>query len=137
MRNRALTAILGASLLAALLAAPGAPAPAAAPKAKLTLAVPKADPKLGVRWFYTVRATAAGKPVAGVITAEIVDPLGSAHPVEYAATKKPIVKRKFRGVFRDYVLWPAEARGIPLTFRVTVAAGGARKVFLRRVTPRS
>jgi hypothetical protein len=47
------------------------------------------------------------------------------------------VKRPFTGVFRDYVLWPGESRGFPLTFRVTVTAGGVTKVIRYTVTAHS
>jgi hypothetical protein len=104
---------------------------------KVTLSAPGHTANIGKRWNYAVHATSGGKPVAARITAEIVDPLGSAHPVDYAATKKPIVNRPFTGVFRDYVLWPGEARGIPQTFRLTVVAAGVRKVIRYSVTPQS
>jgi hypothetical protein len=123
------------TLAAALLAVPLALGRDAA--VKVTLDAPGHTAKIGKRWTYAVHAKSAGKPVAGKLTVEIVDPLGGAHPVDFAATKKPIVNRPFKGVFRDYVLWPAEARGFPLTFRVTVVAGGARKVIRYTVTPRS
>ena len=42
----------------------------------------------------------------------------------------------FRGVFRDYVIWPLESRGIPLKLRLTVARTGFRKVLTYAVTPR-
>jgi hypothetical protein len=124
-----------ATLAAALVAVPLVHGRDAA--VKVTLDAPGHSAKIGQRWTYAVRATSAGKPVAGKLTVEIVDPLGGAHPVDFAATKKPIVNRPFKGVFRDYVLWPAEARGFPLTLRVTVVAGGVRKVIRYTVTPRS
>ena len=77
---------------------------------------------------YAVHATSNGKPVAGRITAR--SSIRSAAPIRSStpATKKPIVNRPFTGVFRDYVLWPGESRGIPLTFRVTVKAAGVTRV---------
>ncbi len=126
----ALVAVVAA--LAATAVAQGGPA-----KVKVTLAAPTHSPRIGAKWRFVVRATATRKPVAGRVTAEIVDPLGGAHPVERGDTTKPIVRLRFRGVFRDFVRWPAESRGIPLTFRVTVLAGGKRKVIAYRVLPRT
>jgi len=107
---------------------------AAAP-VKVTLAAPGHTPKVGVRWHYTVRATAGGKPVAGRITVQIVDPVGGRHAVEFGRSTKKIVRWPFRGVFRDYVIWPASSRGVPLTFHVLVTVGKARRVVDYRVTP--
>jgi hypothetical protein len=104
---------------------------------KVTLTAPGHSPRIGQRWFYSVRATAGGKPAAGKITAQIVDPLGGTHPVNYGTTKKPLVNRPFVGVFRDFVLWPGDSRGIPLRFRVTVVGAGGKKVIDYPVTPRS
>jgi hypothetical protein len=131
MPVRLTTLVLGAALAVAV-AAHGA-----SDAVKVTLAAPTHSPRIVVKWPYTVRATAAGKPAAGKITVQIVDPLGGVHPVELGDTKKTIVRRPFRGVFRDFVRWPAESRGLLLTFRVTVIAGGKRKVIAYRVTPHS
>jgi hypothetical protein len=106
---------------------------AAAPK--VTLTAPTHTPKVGVQWVYTVRATEGGKAVAARLTVQIVDPLGHAHPVQYANTKKNLVNWPFRGVFRDFIAWPASVRGIPVTLRVTVHAGKAVKVIRYAVTP--
>ena len=122
-------------LAALLLAAPAAHGRATA--VKVTLTAPGHAPRIGQRWAYAVHATSGGKPVAGRITAQIVDPLGGAHAVNFGTTSKPIVNRPFTGVFRDFVLWPGSSRGIPLRFRVTVVAGGAKKVIDYPVTPRS
>ena len=51
-------------------------------------------------------------------------------------TRRKLVDWPFRGTFRDYVTWPGSSRGIPLTFRVTVVSGGAKRVLHYRVTPR-
>ena len=104
---------------------------------KVTLTAPGHTPRIGKRWAYAVHATVGGKPVAGRITAQIVDPLGGTHPVDFGTTTKPIVNRPFTGVFRDFVLWPGDSRGIPLRFRVIVVAAGTRKVIDYAVTPRS
>ena len=94
----------------------------------VTFSAPTHTPAADAKWFYSVKATVAGKPVRATITSEIVDPFGSVHPVEYDGTHKNIVNRPFTGVFRDYVTWPAEALGFKLTFRVTVRAAGRMKV---------
>ena len=91
---------------------------------KVTLSAPGHAPQVGKRWVYAVHASSRGKPVPGRITAQIVDPIGGTHPVDFGTTKKPLVNRPFTGVFRDFVLWPGSSRGIPLRFRVTVVAGG-------------
>ena len=56
--------------------------------------------------------------------------------MQFGKTKKNIVKWPFTGRFKDFVIWPAESRGIPLTFRVTVKAGTTRKVIAYAVTAR-
>jgi hypothetical protein len=127
--------LLPVVVVAALLAV--APAHGGTAGVKVKLVAPTHSPRIVVKWRYTVRATVGGKPAAARVTAQIVDPLGGVHPVELGDTKTKIVVRRFRGVFRDFVRWPAESRGIPLTFRVTVLAGGKRKVISYRVTPRS
>jgi hypothetical protein len=102
---------------------------------RATLTAPTHTPKIGTKWRYTVRATRNGKAIAARVTAQIVDPLGSAHPVQYDATKKNITNWRFVGTFRDYVIWTASSKGIPLTFRVTVVAAHTKKVINYRVTP--
>ena len=103
---------------------------------KVTLAAPTHSPRVNVRWRYAVSVTEAGKPVEARITAQIVDPIGGTHPVEFGASTKHITNWPFKGVFRDFIIWPAESRGVPLTFRVTVVAGKVRKVLDYRVTAR-
>jgi diadenosine tetraphosphatase ApaH/serine/threonine PP2A family protein phosphatase len=103
---------------------------------RATLSAPTHTPKANVKWRYAVHATRGGTPVRARLTAQIVDPIGGAHPVLYANTKRKLVNWPFRGTFRDYVIWPGSSRGIPLTFRVTVVSGGARRVLRYRVTPR-
>ena len=72
----------------------------------------------------------------GKITVQIVDPTGKAHPVQYGTTKRNITSRPFEGRFADFVVWPASARGVPLTFRVTVRSGATAKRIDYRVTAR-
>jgi hypothetical protein len=120
--------------IVALVLAAGAQA-AAAPK--VTLDAGTHTPKVQARWPYAVHATVAGKPVAARITVQIVDPIGGRHAVELGDTKIKIVNRSFRGVFRDFVRWPAESRGVPLRFTATVVvAAGQKTVLWYRVTPR-
>jgi hypothetical protein len=102
---------------------------------KVTLTAPGHTPKVSVRWTYVVRATQGGTAVAGRITVQTVDPLGTVHPVQFGSTTQNIVRRPFTGVFRDYISWPAESRGIPLTLRVTVVAAHTKKVITYAVTP--
>jgi hypothetical protein len=120
--------------LIALLAAVGALAGGAV---KATLTAPTHTPKVNTKWFYIVRVTEGGKAASARLTAQIVDPLGSAHPVTFDATKKPIKNFAFKGTFRDYVIWPADSRGIPLTLRLTIRVGTTKKVLTYRVTSRS
>jgi hypothetical protein len=103
---------------------------------KVTLTASGHTPKVNVRWPYSVSATTGGRAASGRLTAQIVDPLGDAHAVEFGAGSKKVVNWPFKGVFRDYLIWPPEARGIPLTFRVTVRVGTVKRVLTYRVTPR-
>jgi hypothetical protein len=95
---------------------------------RATLSAPTHTPKANAKWFYVVRATSGGKPVRATITSQIVDPFGGVHAVEFGDTHRLITNRPFRGVFRDFVRFPAESQGSRLTFRVTVRALGARRV---------
>jgi hypothetical protein len=130
---RAVTAIAAAAAATAL-AGTALGGGAAAP-VKVTLTAPGHSPKVERRWYYTVRATRGGRPAAGRISGYIVDPLAASTPVEYGTTKRKIVNRPFAGAFRDFISWPAEARGIPLTLRIVVVAGGTRHVLRYPVTP--
>jgi hypothetical protein len=94
----------------------------------VALSAPTHTPRADAKWFYTVRATAGGKPVAGRVTVEIVDPFGGVHPAQYGTTSRDIVNRPFSGRFRDFVEWPSESAGLKLIFRVTVRAAGAKRV---------
>ncbi len=103
----------------------------------VTFSAPGHAPRINTNWPYTVRATEQGKPVAARVTVQIVDPIGGAHAAAFDNTTKEIVNWPFRGVFRDYMVWPPESRGVPLTVRVTVVAGRQRRVLKYVVTPRS
>jgi len=102
---------------------------------KATLTAPGHTPKINTHWNYVVRATVAGKPVAAKLTAQIVDPIGGRHPVEFGANTKTITNWPFKGVFRDYIIWPASSRGVPLKLRLVIRAGGSTKVITYAVTP--
>jgi hypothetical protein len=109
---------------------------AAGARLRVTLKAPSHHPRAGTKWHYSVRATRGGKPIAARITVQVVDPTGTAHAVEYDGTKRKIVNRRFVGVFRDYVTWPATSRGFPLRLRVTVRAGSAVRTLSYRVVAR-
>ena len=106
--------------------------------ATLAVAVtaPGHAPKINTHWNYTVRITKAGKPVAGKLSEQIVDPIGGKHAVDFGTSTKPITNWPVRGVFRDFIVWPASSRGVPLKFRVIVVVGKIRRVVDYTVTPR-
>jgi len=112
-------------------------AAAAAGSLTVTFRATTHAPKVNVRWPWSITATSAGKPVAGTVTAQVVDPVGGIHPVEFGAVKSKFVTNvKFRGTFRDFVLYPAISKGVPVTFRVTVKTALGRRVVNYRVTAR-
>jgi hypothetical protein len=122
------------STTTALLAASGSLLVGAGPKVALT--APGHTPTIGSRWDYTLTVTSAGRPVAATLTEQIVDPIGGVHPVQFGTSTKNITNWRIRGSFRDFIRWPADARGIPLTFRVIVRVGDARTVDNYVVVPR-
>ena len=95
---------------------------------RLSLTAPTHTPRVGkAKWWYVVHATAAGKPVRGKLTVEVVDPLGTAHVAEVGTSKRKLRDFPFRGSYRDFAQWPPASRGYRLTFRVIVfARGGSR-----------
>jgi hypothetical protein len=109
---------------------------AVAAPVKVALDAAGHTPKIGLRWYYTVRVTEGGKPVAAKLSEQIVDPLGGSHPVEFGNTTKKITNWPFTGSFRDFIIWPADSRGIPLTFRVVVTVGRTSHVVRYSVTAR-
>jgi hypothetical protein len=122
------------ALIAGLVAVPSLAG--AAPAFKATLQAPKANPKINVKWHYSIKVTGAnGKPIAATVTAVIRDPFGGIHPVDYGATKKPIVNFRFRGTFRDYIIFTSESKGFTLTVRWTVRVKGGKRVLSRKVVP--
>jgi hypothetical protein len=95
-----------------------------------------AGPKINVKWPYRITVTQAGKPVDAVITATLIDPIAQEHQVMDGADK-PIKARAAKGgVLSEQILFPATAKGFPLTLRFTVKAGGAKKVTEVVVTPK-
>ena len=107
------------------------------PPLKVTIIAPGHSPKVNTHWKYAVRATRGGKLVAAKITAQIVDPVGGHHAVEFGNSKKTITNWPFKGEFRDFIIWPPESRGFPLRLRVIVAAGGTKRTVDYPVTPRA
>jgi len=103
---------------------------------QVVLTAPGHTPKVGTRWSYSVRATWQGKPVAARLTAEIVDPIGGSHPVQFGTTTKNVVNWPFKGEFRDFIIWPRSSRGIPLKLRITVRTAAAKKIVTYAVIPR-
>jgi hypothetical protein len=96
---------------------------------------PKADNK--THWEYRVRLTdPKGKPLAGSVTIAIVDPLGTAHPVQFGANTKYVANWPFKGVFKDWVRWPPDsAVGVVLKFRATVTTARGKAVLIYPVKP--
>ena len=103
---------------------------------KVSLTAPTHHPRVNVKWPYAVRVVRDRRPLSARLTVQIVDPLGGVHPVQFGNTTRNVTRFPFRGVFRDFVIWPAESRGIPLKLRVTVVRRGFRKVIPYAVTPR-
>lgn len=104
---------------------------------KVAVTAPGHTPRVNTHWNYTVRIALGGKPAAGKLSEQIVDPIGGKHPVDFGTSTKPITKWPVKGVFRDFIVWPGSSRGIPLTFRVVVVVGKARRVVDYMVTPRA
>jgi hypothetical protein len=103
---------------------------------KVTLTAAGHTPKVGTRWPYSVHATVNGHPAKGRLTAQVVDPLGTAHPVQYGTTTKFVTNWPFTGTFHDFLIWPKASRGVPVTFRMTVRVGKTKRVLKYAVTPR-
>jgi hypothetical protein len=120
-----------------------APAVAAAPTFKVSLTAATHTPVADntTRWPYQVKVTdLKGKALAGRVTIEIVDPYGGVHPVEFGANTRLVKNWPFKGVFRDWVLWPPEAgvagaAGVVLNFRATVTTAKGKAVRIYAVKP--
>ena len=103
---------------------------------RATLTTGGRSPVVNTRWPYAVKVVdGKGQPLRARISVAVVDPLGAVHPTAYYANTKPVTNIPFRGTFRDAVKWPPESKGYPLTFRVTVKVGTARRVLSYRVVP--
>jgi hypothetical protein len=119
------------------------PAPGTSPRAvparfRVSLSAPTHTPPAGpARWWYVVRATTpTGRPVHGLLTVAVVDPLGTAHLAEVGTTTRKLRDYPFSGRYRDFAQWPAASRGYRLTFRVTVRALGSSRTVGYWVKPR-
>lgn len=119
-----------------VIAATAAAALAIAGPAQVSVTGPGHTPRINTHWNYVVRFTVGGKPAAGKLTEQIVDPIGGKHVVEFGKSTKKILRWPFTGTFRDFLVFPASSRGIPLTFRVTVVGGGRTHVVNYPITPR-
>jgi len=143
MRGRLLLTLLAIALAAA-------PAVLAATGIKATLKAPATNPKVcstpsdmpACRWHYSIKVTdLKGRPVAGKITAVIVDPFGGVHPVGYGPADPDVYVTNwpFKGTFRDYLEFPPESKGFDLVLKWTITSkiGGKtyKQVLRRTVTP--
>jgi len=76
---------------------------------KVTIAAP-VKPKVNVPWKYTVTVkNAKGKLVAAKLSMVVIDPIGTAHPVEFFKKKNPeaIMRTVQAEVKPPRLLWPA------------------------------
>ncbi len=119
----------------ALLAAGGSLLLGAAPK--VVLSAPGHSPTIKTHWNYSLSVSEAGKPVTARLTAQIIDPIGGVHAVEFGKSTKDITNWAFKGSFSDFIIWPPDSRGIPLVFRVTLRIAGAKRVVNYSVVPRA
>ena len=137
-----------AALVLALLLVPVA---GAAVGLKATLKTPATQPRINVKWPYSIKVTNLnGAPVRATVTAVVIDPLGTVHPVDYGPTgppnpgpRKPVTNWPFKGTFRDYMIFPPDARlatqlgGLTLRWTVKAKVGGKtyKKILKRLVKP--
>ena len=119
----------------AMIAAVAVASMLAATPVHVVLTAPGHSPKINVHWNYTVRVTSGGKPVKALLTEQIIDPIGGVHPVEFGTSTKIIKNWRFTGVFRDFIIWPKSARGIPITWRLIVVVGKTKHIVNYKVTP--
>ena len=111
-------------VVVALLAATAAGSARAAGPIKVTISAP-VKPKVNVPWKYTVTVkNAKGKLVAAKLSMVVIDPLGTAHPVEFFKKKTFVTNVAIKGVFRDKIIWPPASVGYPLKLRATVKVSG-------------
>lgn len=119
-----------------VLAATAVATAAAATGLKATIAGPTHKPKIKTKWYYVVRVTDGGAPIKAKLTMQIVDPIGGVHLVQFGPSTKYIKSWPISGTFRDYIIWPAESRGIPLTLRATLVTAKGKTVARYSVVPR-
>jgi hypothetical protein len=124
MRSRHVTALLVATVVAA------SPATAGAAGFVARLEAPNHNPTAGKLWYITVSArTASGRPLRATAYYEY------RYNGQKVATRNPSPNDPrdssggprpwaFKGSYRDGILWPKRAAGIPLTFRVVVKVKG-------------
>jgi hypothetical protein len=115
-----------------------APPPAPPARFRATLSASTHTPPVGSKkWWYVVRAAnAQGKPLHARLTAEVVDPLGTAHVTEVGTSTRKLLNFPFVGHYRDFAQWPAASRSYRLTFRVIVRARGSSRTLTYWVQPR-
>ena len=106
----------------------------AAPAPNVALHAPGHSPQIKTHWNYSVTVTRGGKPAADRVD-DLRRDRGGVHIVQFGNTTKDVKAYPFNGTFRDFVIWPADSRGIPLTFRLTVKSGPTKKVIGYHVTP--
>ena len=108
-------------------------------KAKLTAA--GHSPKVKSTWKYHVRVTdLKGHPIAAKISSFIVDPLGTAHPVEFdgPGTNAIVKNYAFFGNFCDSITWPVNSGvGVTLKFETVIVTAKGKTTLVYPVAPTS
>lgn len=111
--------------------------PAPKPSFHVTISAPTHSPRVKVKWWYTVRVSdSTGMGLRARLTMQVIDPLGTVHPVQFGPTTRNIVNWPIRGSYRDYAIWPPASRGYRLTLRATVKAKGTKQTASYAVVPR-
>jgi hypothetical protein len=59
------------------------------------------------------------------------------HPVQFGKTRKPITNTHFKGVFKDYIVWPTSTRGVPISIQIVIKTAHASIFETFPVVPRS
>jgi hypothetical protein len=142
---------LRSAILVAVLAVLAVPLAGAAVGIKATLKAPATEPKINVKWPYSIKvADLKGTPLRATVTAVVIDPLGTPHPVLYGPTGppnpgpgKPVTNWPFKGTSRDFMIFPPEALqaapfgGVTVRWTVKAKIGGKTytKILKRRVKP--
>jgi hypothetical protein len=132
--------LISALAVLALVAAGTSAGASRAPTFRATFVAAGHTPKVLTPWKYSVRVTnPTGHPIWATITSRIVDPLGTAHLVEFDGPgHNPYVKNyRFFGNFCDSVHFPKNsAVGVTLRFQTVIVTAKGRSVFTYAVTPR-